>query len=312
MKWPALAACSLFSLVWYANSHPAVHSGRAAGQNGAVSFQMRNVNLFLSRDIVLGVQALRGRLQRTKSNVPVTFDDSDSFLVDVDTAEIRLSAASLGALMNEYVFNFQGAPIKDVAVTFENGRLVQTGKTKGLTFKIEASLSVTDDGKVRVHSEKIKAEHLPVKGLLHLLGADLEKLIHENPGRGVQVEGDDLILAPEALTPPPHIHGRVARVSIDANSVIMTFDSGHHSPALVPPFRTAAYIYHRGGILRFGKLTMTDADLEIVGDRPGVFDFFQREYKKQLVAGYSKNTNDNGLVAHMADYSRFQTGESGR
>jgi hypothetical protein len=36
-----------------------------------------------------------------------------------------------------------------------------------------------------------------------------------------------------------------------------------------------------------------------------VFDFFQREYQKQLVAGYSKNTPANGLVAHMVDYTHF-------
>jgi hypothetical protein len=52
---------------------------------------------------------------------------------------------------------------------------------------------------------------------------------------------------------------------------------------------------------------MNDADLEIVGDRPGVFDFFQREYLKQLVAGYSKTTPANGLIAHMADYSRVRS-----
>jgi hypothetical protein len=57
---------------------------------------------------------------------------------------------------------------------------------------------------------------------------------------------------------------------------------------------------------------MNDADLEIVGDRPGVFTFFQREYKKQLVAGYSKNTAANGLVAHMVDYSRFQSRPASR
>lgn len=117
-----------------------------------------------------------------------------------------------------------------------------------MPFKIEASLSVTDDGKVRVHAEKIDAGHLPVKGLLHFWGEDLEKLIHENPGRGVQVEGDDLILAPAALT-PPHICGRVARVSIVDQSVVLVFDSGHHQSPLNPPFQTAAYIYHRGGIL---------------------------------------------------------------
>jgi hypothetical protein len=42
---------------------------------------------------------------------------------------------------------------------------------------------------------------------------------------------------------------------------------------------------------------MNDADLEIVGDRPGVFEFFS--------AGYSKNTPANGLAAQVADYSRF-------
>jgi hypothetical protein len=52
---------------------------------------------------------------------------------------------------------------------------------------------------------------------------------------------------------------------------------------------------------------MRDADLEIVGDKPtGLFDFFLREYKKQLVAGFSKNTPANGLVVHMVDYSRFE------
>jgi len=51
---------------------------------------------------------------------------------------------------------------------------------------------------------------------------------------------------------------------------------------------------------------MDDADLEIVGDRTGLFNLFQREYQKQLVAGYSKTTPTNGLVAHMFDYSHFQ------
>jgi hypothetical protein len=286
-----------------------------SAHSGAVGIQIRNVNLLLTRDVILGVRTLRGQLQRTKSDVPVTFDDSNSFIVEPDTAEIQITANSLTALMNEYVFSYEGAPIKQVKVTFEHGRLIQTGtihKGLDLPFKIEATLSVTDDGKVRVHAEKIKAEHLPVKGLLHFFGQDLEKLIHENPGRGVQVDGDDLILAPSALTPAPHIHGRIIRVSIAGNSIELFFDSGHHPPPLVPPFHTAAYIYHRGGILRFGKLTMTDADLEIVGDRPGTFDFFQREYQKQLIAGYSKNTTTNGLVAHMVDYSHFQYRQANR
>lgn len=276
----------------------------------AVSIQIRNVNLLLTSDVVLGVRSLRGELKRTKPSIPVTFDDSNSFVVDTDSAEIHITAASLTALMNEYVFVYPGAPIKEVTVRFEGNKLIQAGKIhKGidLPFRITASLSVTGDGKVRVHADKVTAEHIPVKGLLHFLGEDLEKLIHQNPGRGVQADGDDLILSPAALTPAPHIHGRVVHVSVAGDSIVLIFGSGRRLPVLKPPFRTAAYIYHRGGVLRFGKLTMNDADLEIVGDRPGLFNFFQREYQKQLVAGYSKNTRSNGLVAHMVDYSRFQT-----
>jgi hypothetical protein len=52
---------------------------------------------------------------------------------------------------------------------------------------------------------------------------------------------------------------------------------------------------------------MHDADLEIMKDTPGVSDFFHREFQQQLVAGYSKNTHANGLLAHMVDYLRFRS-----
>src|SRR5215469_13536511 len=176
----------------------------------AVGIQIRNVNLLLSNNIVLSVRTLRGELERTKPSVPVTFDDSNSFVVNADSAEIHLTASSLTALMNEYVFAYKGAPIKEITTTIEGSQLIQKGKIHkavDLPFRITASLSPTADGNVRVHAEKIQVEHLSVKGLLHFLGEDLRKLIRQNPGRGVTVDGNDLILSPAALTPPPHIHG---------------------------------------------------------------------------------------------------------
>jgi len=239
----------------------------------------------------------------------VTFDDSASFTVAIDSAQVAITAASLTALMNSYVLAYDSAPIKNVVVTIDGDRLIQKGtihKGIDLPFEIQGSLSATEDGNIRVHADKIKSAHIPVKGLLHFLGEDLSKLINQNAGRGMKIEGDDIILTLRTLTPPPHLEGRVTRVSIVGGKIVQFFDSGRHPAALKPPFPSYAYIYPRGGVIRFGKLTMHDADLEIVGDRPGVFDFFQREYQKQLIAGYSKNTPANGLVAHMADYSRFR------
>lgn len=271
-----------------------------------VQIQMKNVNFRLARDIVLEVRTLRGDLERTKADVPVTFDDPSSFNVNIDSAEVAISPASLTALMNSYVLAYNGAPIRHFTAKITGDRLIQKGiihKGVDLPFEIEGSISATGGGDIRVHAEKIRAGDIPVKGLLHLFGDDLAKLVHQNATRGMNIVGDDIILNPRTLTPPPHLQGRVTRVSIAGGKIIQVFDSGRRSARLNPPFASTAYIYHRGGLLRFGKLTMSDADLEIVGDRPGVFDFFQREYLSQLVAGYSKTTSAKGLVAHMVDYS---------
>ena len=276
----------------------------------AVDIQMRNVNFRLAKDIVLEVRALRGRLRRTNPAIPVSFDDATSFAVDIDSAEVAISAASLTSLMNSYVLAYPGAPIKKVEVTFRGDRIIQKGtihKGVDLPFEMEGSVSATNDGNIRLHSTKIKAAHVPVKGLLHLFGKDLANVVNQNAGRGMRIADNDIVLNLRALTPPPHLDGRVTRVGIVDGKIVQVFDSGRHLPVLHPPFESAAYIYDRGGTLRFGKLLMNDADLEIVGDKPKVFDFFQREYLKQLVPGYSKTTPSNGLVAHMLDYSHFST-----
>ena len=294
---------------WFTAMEAPNPTAKAPSHAGSVEIQMRDVNFRLARDIVLEVRNLRGQLRRTKAEEPVTFDDSDSFSVAIDSAQVAVTQASLTALMNSYVLAYEGAPIKNVVVTIDGDRLIQKGKIhKGvdLPFEIEGVVSATEDGEIRVHAHKIKSEHIPVKGLLHLLGEDLSKLLNRNAGRGMRVAGDDIILTPRSLTPPPHLDGRVTRAALQEGKIVLDFTSGRHPAPLTPPFRSTAYIYHRGGVLRFGKLTMTDADLEIVGNRPGVFDFFQREYQKQLVAGYSKNTPANGLIAHMVDYSRFR------
>jgi len=63
-------------------------------------------------------------------------------------------------------------------------------------------------------------------------------------------------------------------------------------------------MYHRGGILRFGKLTMSDADLEILSDSQRTpFDFSLPDYNRQLTAGYSKNTISHGLIVFMRDFA---------
>ena len=70
------------------------------------------------------------------------------------------------------------------------------------------------------------------------------------------------------------------------------------------------YVSFTGGTIRFGKLTMVEADLRLIDADPrDPFDFFPAEYQRQLVAGYSRNTASGGLRTFMPDYDDLERGK---
>jgi hypothetical protein len=88
------------------------------------------------------------------------------------------------------------------------GRLHSKGD---LPFESEGSLSATDDGEIRIHIQRIKAAHLPVKGIMDLLGVKIANLISTKKVRGIRVDGDDVLIDVEQILPPPRIEGYLAR-----------------------------------------------------------------------------------------------------
>jgi hypothetical protein len=267
---------------------------------------MRAVNFHLDRFTVLDVRSLRGQMVPTSKDRPVTFDDVNSFVTRINSAEIAMDVKTLSDLLNRRVFAYPGAPLKNISVTVERGRIKQTGTIrKGIEipFEIEGTLDATPSGEIRLRVDKIVAAHLPVKGLLHFLGEDLSKLIALKQNRGVTVEGDTILLHPDRMLPPPRIEGKVTAVRIEGDRIVLTFRSGA-AKNLSPPYPAGSYMYQRGGTLRFGKLTMSDADLEIVSDAQRTpFDFSLPDYNRQLTAGYSKNTISHGLISFMRDFA---------
>ncbi len=291
---------------------PKATSGNAAlGENasGAVEIQMRNVNLRIERQITLQIRTLRGRLVPTSAERPVTLDRRDSFTVQIDSGTIAISTRSLTELLNSYVFAYEGAPLKNISVTVKDGHLIQKGtmhKGADLPFEMVGTISATADGNIRLHADKVKSAHIPLKGLLHLFGEDLSKLINVNEARGVRLEGDDILMFPDRMMPAPHLKGQITSVTLEGDNIVQVFRSDRHAPVLRPPETAPNYIYHRGGVLCFGKLTMKDADLEIVDQNPKTpFDFSLVDYNKQLVAGTSKNTPAYGLIVHMPDFGQL-------
>lgn len=270
-----------------------------------VEVEMRNVDLHLTSEISVHIRHLRGRFVAEGNRQIPYLDDPRSYSVTIDSGEVAVDLASLNAMMTRTLQGHSNVSRLQISIDDE-GRLRQKGVVKKgipVPFEVKARASVTPDGRIRIHSESVKGFGVPVNPLLKAFGLALDDLLKVDPGRGVSVDHNDLLLDAAKLLPPPVMHGTITAVRIERDMMVQVFGSGAARP-LSPPATAKNFIYWRGGQLTFGKLTMTDTDLELIDEDPkDAFDFSVDRWNAQLAAGYSKVTPERGLKAHMVDFN---------
>ncbi len=274
----------------------------------AVQVEMRNVMYHFTDHVAVHILQLHGLVLPTqRARLPV-FDDVQSFMFAIHFAEIAISTEALSNVLNQYVFAAPDAPIKDIAVTTAGNSLKVHGKlhAKGnIPFETEGTAVATPEGHIRIHTHKVSVAQVSVKGLMDLLGLKSAQLINTDKVRGVRLDGNDLILDPALLLPPPRITGRVTEVQVQGDHILQVF--GTRPPAGVTSPHSGNYMAYRGAQVRFGKITMSDTDLVLIDmDPQDPFDFSLEHYKEQLLAGYTKTTPDFGLRAFMRDFNKVQ------
>jgi hypothetical protein len=215
--------------------------------------------------------------------------------------------ASMTHAMNTYVFGEPDAPLKNLQLSAEGSQIRQKGtlrKGPGIPFEMVGEISATPEGKIRIHPTKMKAEHVPVKGLMKLFGLDMAQMINTRKTKGFSVDDNDVVLDPALMLPPPQMRGRITAVRTEGDQIIQIF--GNEAPDSAKARPRSNYMAYRGGILRFGKLTMNDTDMQLIDEDPSdPFEFFPEHYNDQLVAGYSKTTVSGGLRVYMPDWGKI-------
>lgn len=107
------------------------------------------------------------------------------------------------------------------------------------------------------------------------------------------------------------MRGLITAVSLRGDEIVQTF--GHMGKPHAGKPSGGNYMRYSGGVMRFGKLTMNDTDMQLIDADPAdPFDFFPDHYKDQLVAGYSKTTVTGGLLVYMPDYGKLSKPRSPR
>lgn len=246
------------------------------------------------------VRWLRGLMVRTSRNVNPSFDEPDSFVLDVKTGVIHTNVGDLANFLNGEVAN---APFRGITLTGDGNTIKLRGtlhKIVPIPVELIATISVAPGNRVQIHVNKIDVLKIPLKGLLGAFHVEVANLFHPGNIPGIEVSDNDIFLDTQKLLPPPHIRGELTSVRIVNPDVEEVYGNATEDVTRVQQWRN--YLQLDGGTIDFGKLTMRHVDLIMVDlSNDAWFDLDLTNYQDQLVNGYTRMTPQAGLQIFMPD-----------
>ena len=131
--------------------------------------------------------------------------------------EVAVDLASLNALMTRALVGHSNVRALQVSIDADGGLRQKGTVSKGIPvpFDVKASVSPAPDGRILIHAESTKGFGIPVSPLLKALHVQMDDLFKVVPDGGVTVEGNDVLLDPSRLLPPPAMRGRVTAVRVE-------------------------------------------------------------------------------------------------
>jgi hypothetical protein len=253
------------------------------------------------------VRWLRGVLVRASRNEIPSFDDSDSFFLDIHDGVLRANIGDIGNFLSSG--GLGNSPLKNVTLWGDGSQVNIRGtlhKVVPLPVQITGELAATSDNRIRLHVQKINVLKIPFKWLLNTVHVSVGDLVGSNKIPGLEVSGNDLLFNTAALLPPPHIRGHLTAVHIVNPDLEEVYGNAQADVARVEQWRN--FLRLKGGSLDFGKLTMHDVDLTMIDiSNDAWFDLDLAHYQDQLVNGYTHMTPQAGLQIFMPDLRNLPT-----
>ena len=268
---------------------------------------MHNVILLEQPGFQLRVRWLRGQMRPTRANVIPSFDEPNSFVLDIDAGVVATKLTEISALLNGGLL--KNTPLENVSLADEGKQLKLNGTLhKGIPVPIEmtSEVSAAPDGRIRLHVVKMRVLKLPIKGLLQSFHVKVGDLMGAKGAEGVQVVDDDIYINPDSILPAPAIRGRLTDAHLGSKSGDLVSVFGEARPEVTRVKQWRNFIRLWGGTLNFGKLTMRHTDLILIDASDDEwFNFDLARYQEQLVNGRIQMTPEAGLRIFMPDIEKI-------
>ena len=251
------------------------------------------------------VRWLSGQMAPAHRNVSPSFDDPDSFFLDIKTGVLRANIGDINTFLN--AGSLSSSPLKNIQLSGDGDQMKLRGTLhKVISFPVEmvGTLSVAPGNRIQIHVSKVHVLRIPFKGLLGGFHVTLADLFHPQSVAGLEVSGNDIVLDTQTLLPPPHIRGQLTKIHIVNPDLEEIYGDAQADVTRVEQWRN--FLRLNGGPINFGKLSMHPVDLIMVDISNSYwFDLDLANYQRQLVNGYSRMTPQAGLQIFMPDLSQI-------
>jgi hypothetical protein len=284
-----------------APSPQAAQGATTAPDSAPTRVYAHNLMLRKGPNFRIYVRWLRGEMARTRAGVVPSFDDPESFFLNVKTGVIRANIGDAGNFMN--AGGISRSPLKNVKLSADGDQIKLNGtlhKVVPLPIEMKGTIAPASGSRIRIHVTKLSVLKIPFKGLLGTFHVDIADLFDPHGIPGIQVSGNDILLDTQTLLPAPHIRGELTQVRVVSPDIEEVFGNAENDVARVEQWRN--FLRLRDGALDFGKLTMHHVDLIMIDTSDDAwFDLDLAHYQDQLVNGYTRMTPQAGLQIFMPD-----------
>lgn len=272
-----------------------------AGPEPTTAVYAHNLELRKGPDFRIYLPWLRGNMVRTRSEVNPSFDDPESFVLEIKNGVIRANIGDIGHFLN--AGNIKNSPLRDITLLADQEQIKLQGtvhKLVSIPIELLGDVAAVPDGRIQVHVTKLSVLKIPLKGLLGEFHISVSELFHPKGISGIEVSGNDIFLDTVKLLPPPHIHGQLTKVRVVSPDIEEVYGNPEEAVTRVEQWRN--FLRLSDGTIDFGKLTMHHVDLMMVDlSNDAWFDLDLNHYQEQIVSGYTRMTAQAGLLIFMPD-----------
>jgi hypothetical protein len=257
-------------------------------------------------DFRIYVRWLRGQMVRTRRDSNPTFDDPDSFFLNIKTGVIRANIGDIGNFLN--AGGVANSPLRNITLLADGDQIKLKGtlhKVISLPIELLGSVAATPDNRIQLHVTKLNVLKIPFKGLLGGLHITVADLFHPQGIPGIQVYDNDVFFDTLKILPPPHIHGQLTKVRVVTPDIEEIYGDAQDALTRVEQWRN--FLRLSDGTIDFGKLTMHHVDLVMVDlSNAPWFDLDLNHYQDQMVNGYTRMTPEAGLQIFMPNLDELR------